>query len=111
MKRENNRTNWILRLACVLFCLTMLTTCLTGGLFARYTATFEGSDSARVARFVFDVADKTNRYVDLTEITEPGDSEQYVFVVTNTDGNVSEVEQTYQIANPQDHAKNRADRR
>lgn len=38
-------------MALVLLCLTMLTTHLTGGLYARYTTTATGSDGARVARF------------------------------------------------------------
>ena len=35
----------------VLFCLVLITTSMMGGLFARYTATETGSDSARVAKF------------------------------------------------------------
>lgn len=35
----------------VLFCLVLITTSMMGGLFARYTATESGSDSARVAKF------------------------------------------------------------
>lgn len=35
----------------VLFCLVLITTSMMGGLFARYTATEIGSDSARVAKF------------------------------------------------------------
>lgn len=38
-------------LACVLLCLTLLTTHFTGGLYARYTISDEASDSARVASF------------------------------------------------------------
>ena len=35
----------------VLFCLVLFSTYLTGGLYARYTTSASGSDSARVARF------------------------------------------------------------
>ena len=38
-------------LAGILFCLVMITTALMPGLFARYSATGEGEDNARVARF------------------------------------------------------------
>lgn len=38
-------------MALVLLCLTMITTHMTGGLYARYTTTASGSDSARVAKF------------------------------------------------------------
>lgn len=37
--------------AIILLTLTMITTHMTGGLFARYTTTASGSDSARVAKF------------------------------------------------------------
>lgn len=42
-------------LAGVLFCLVLITTSMMGGLFARYTTTGTGSDSARVAGFHVDV--------------------------------------------------------
>lgn len=35
----------------ILFCLVLITTAMMGGLFARYTTTGTGSDSARVAKF------------------------------------------------------------
>ncbi|MBR4020581.1 MAG: hypothetical protein IKI99_04640 [Firmicutes bacterium] len=37
--------------ACILLCLTLITTHMTGGLYAKYTASGAGSDSARVAKF------------------------------------------------------------
>lgn len=40
-----------LRIALVLLCLVLLSTHFTGGLYARYRSTADGSDSARVAKF------------------------------------------------------------
>lgn len=37
--------------ACILLCLTLITTHMTGGLYAKYTASGAGSDSARVITF------------------------------------------------------------
>lgn len=48
---KQGKINIPMMLACVLLCLTLITTHLTGGLFARYTAKGEGGDSARVAKF------------------------------------------------------------
>lgn len=41
----------LLGLAGVLFCLVLVTTAMMGGMFARYSTSGEGSDSARVAKF------------------------------------------------------------
>ena len=41
----------MLFLAGILFCLVLISTAMMGGLFARYTTTGTGSDSARVAKF------------------------------------------------------------
>ncbi len=102
MPRKRKFSNWILRLACALLCLTLLTTYWSAGLFARYASTASNSDSARVAAFVFDVADTQAHMITLEEITQPGDSVTYSFTVTNTRGTApnkvtSEVEQTYQL--------------
>ena len=46
----------MLKAAAVLLCLVMFSTHLMGGLYARYTATGTGKDSARVAAFNVDVS-------------------------------------------------------
>ncbi len=51
MCRNNGKVNIALFAAAVLLCLTLFTTHLTSGLYARYTTTASGSDSARVAKF------------------------------------------------------------
>lgn len=48
---KSSRPNWILRIAGVLLCLTLLSTHFTSGMMARYSTTVSGSDSARVAKF------------------------------------------------------------
>lgn len=45
------RVNWPMRIASVLLCLVLLTTCLSSGLYARYTVSGTSSDSARVIKF------------------------------------------------------------
>lgn len=60
-------------MALVLLCLTMLTTHLTGGLYARYTTTATGSDGARVAKFD----------VQCTVTPVGGTSDQFTVTVTN----------------------------
>lgn len=70
-------------LALILLMLTMITTHLTGGLYARYTTTATASDSARVAKF--DVQ---------CNVTKDGDAEgQFKVTVKNT----SDVTITYDL--------------
>ena len=51
MKHKNTRTPAVFTVGCALLCLTLFSANLTSGLYARYTTTATGSDSARVARF------------------------------------------------------------
>ncbi len=51
MKTHKRKFNIPMCIACVLFCLTLLSIHLTGGLFAKYTTAGDGEDSARVATF------------------------------------------------------------
>lgn len=52
MKRRTKiKMNIPMCAACVLFCLTLLSTYMTGGLFARYTTEGSVSDSAKVMKF------------------------------------------------------------
>lgn len=51
MKKTNTRTPVVFSVGCVLLCLTLLSSNLTSGLYARYSTTASGSDSARVAKF------------------------------------------------------------
>lgn len=51
MRQSNRRTPVVFHVGLVLFCLVLFSTYLTGGLYARYTTSASGSDSARVASF------------------------------------------------------------
>ena len=51
MRKLNTRTPIAFHIGLVLFCLVLFSTYLTGGLYARYTTSASGSDSARVAIF------------------------------------------------------------
>lgn len=50
-RRAKAKMNIPMCAACVLFCLTLFSMYFTSGLFARYTTSGEGGDSARVIRF------------------------------------------------------------
>lgn len=49
------KRNWPITIAGILLCLVLFTTSLVSGLYARYTARGESSDSARVAKFTIDM--------------------------------------------------------
>lgn len=52
MKQKNRApVNWMLRAASILLCLVLVSSYLVCGMFARYTTSASGSDSARVAKF------------------------------------------------------------
>lgn len=81
MGKKSTRPNWILRVAGVLFCLTLLSTHLTSGLYARYSTTWSGSASARVAKF--EVTDTGTFTQDLYLEYNPGANNNYTIVVEN----------------------------
>lgn len=56
------KKNWLLRIALVVLVLTLGTACLVSGTFAKYTTTVSGSDSARVAKWVFGVETDEEAY-------------------------------------------------
>ena len=51
MKKSNKRAPRIFYLGIFVLCMTLFSSHMTGGLYARYTSNASGSDSARVARF------------------------------------------------------------
>lgn len=99
MKKLNKKTPIVFYVGMMLLCLVMLSFNLTSGLYARYTSKGSASDSSRVASFVFDVsASGTEKFLDISEITKPGDSKDYTFIVSNgTEDNCCEVEQRYTV--------------
>lgn len=73
-----------------LFCLVLITTAMMGGLFARYTATAEGSDSARVAGFDVKVTGPAEGVTCIVTASHPGE-------ITLTVDNDSEVAVSYKL--------------
>lgn len=85
MRQQNKKTPLVFRVGVTLLCIVMLFSHLTGGIYARYTATASGSDSARVAKFEVrsDLKEQTTDLVlDLTNI-KPGYIEEINLQVTN----------------------------
>lgn len=54
------KKNWFLRIGLIALVLTVATTCLVGGTFAKYTTTVSGADTIEVARFGFTATDATD---------------------------------------------------
>jgi len=74
MEQKNKApVNWILRAAGVLLCLVLASSYLVCGMFARYTTTATGSDTARVAKF--DITGTGLQTMDITADLSPGGSE------------------------------------
>jgi len=97
-KTNKQKVNIPLRAAAVLLCLALVTACMTSGLYARYAATTSGSDSARVAAFVFDVNDTSAHFLDVSEVNAPGKSQTFQFEVRNDNtSRISEVTEEYKL--------------
>ena len=62
MKQLNQKTPWVFRLGVALLCVMLMTTHFTGNLYARYSTTATGSDSARVAKFDCEVNYRSSGY-------------------------------------------------
>lgn len=91
MKKESRPTNWILYLAGILLCLTLVSVHLTAGLYARYTTSATTEDAARVARF--DVTETGELKCFFSETICPGESVEKEVLVSNN----SEVAIAYTI--------------
>jgi len=100
MKRAASwKQHWTIRIAAVLFCMVLITTWMTSGLYARYASQDQMADLARTAAFVFDIEDTEGNFqIPVTDITKPGDDSVCTFVVKNSHQNiVSDVEQEYTV--------------
>ena len=92
--------SYITRISAVLLCLTLVSFYLLCGMYARYTSEGGGSDSARVAAFVFHVSStpETNS-IPIEQINKPGDKSTYsITIKNNSSGATSEVKESYTIA-------------
>lgn len=80
MARVEQREKWLIYTLAVLLCLTLSSTWLMSNIYARYTAEASGSDTARVAAYVFELKDATDSQVlNLEQIRKPGDAQEYIF--------------------------------
>jgi hypothetical protein len=88
-KKKTTTGPLLLRIALILLCMTLFSTSMLSGLYAKYTAKNNGEDSARVAKF--------NVTADWEDVTVVASSVQtngeYQFTVTNN----SEVAITYDL--------------
>lgn len=74
--------SWMMRLVAVLICFLLVSFHLMTGLYAKYSSTATGSDSARVAKFqVVVTGDAANISVACTQM--PGDEAVYAITVEN----------------------------
>ena len=83
MNRSENLKNAVLRLAAVLLCLTVLSVCMMGGLFARYTTSTSFSDGARVAKFEFSAEEMGEQNADFAFNIVPGETKEIGAVISN----------------------------
>lgn len=96
MRRSEKINIWIFRIAAVLLCLTVMSVWGTSRLYARYSTTASGSDSARVALWG---STQTIQFDSDKLPKQPGQTCSYNLTVTNKreSGEVSEVAQKYSI--------------
>ncbi len=99
MGKSKWKPNIMMTISAALLCLVLITTQLVAGLYARYAVTESSADSARAAAWVFDVKDKdASKPLDLSELSYPGTSYDYSFIVTNSRGLLaSEVAAEYTV--------------
>ncbi len=100
-KKHKAKVNTLMCTAAVLFCATLFSMHLVGGLYARYTTSTSGSDSARVAAFsitqegtIFNQikADVTPGTIQSAELAITNKSEvamEYTLTVSNVTGNIA----------------------
>jgi len=82
MEQKNKApVNWVLRAAGVLLCLVLASTYLVCGMFARYTTSASGSDSARVAKF--SISGTAIQSADITADLSPGEEKTCEMEINN----------------------------
>ena len=85
--QSNIKTPLVFRLGVALLCAMLVTSHLMGGLYAEYTTSATGSDSARVAKFSFGDGDWINNSQSTTlniSAMKPGDMVELEVEVENT---------------------------
>lgn len=96
MCKHGRFQNWIIRTAGILLCLVLASTYLVCGLFARYTTSATGSDSARVAKFQITEA-AVGGAADLSQVISAELTPGVPFVAKTEVSNDSEVAVHYEI--------------
>lgn len=90
-KKKTTTGPLLLRIALILLCMTLFSTSMLSGLYAKYTAKNDGDDSARVAKFDVEAAGLSG---DVTVDASAGQTNgEYKFTVTNK----SEVAVSYDL--------------
>ena len=90
MKQVNSKPPVVFYVGIVTLFLVLVSSCFTGGLYARYTATSSGGDEARVATFNVTIDPDVSLYTEMIDLGEmkPGDTKPLTFNVKNA-GEVS----------------------
>lgn len=91
--RRPRTGNLPIRVAAVLFCLTLLSTYLVTGLFARYAVTAQSSEQARVAAFSITGAEALDQTKTIKATVSPGETTEVKLIINNN----SEVAVEYEI--------------
>ncbi len=96
LHKSKPKGNILYRAAAVLFCLTLCSTYLVSGLYARYAASGQSSDNARVAKFSMEFSIKENGALSesIQADFRPGDSKDVTLQIQNN----SEVAVEYTVA-------------
>jgi len=94
-RKDRPKKNIPLRAAAVLLCLTLLSTHLVSGLFARYTASGQGGDQARVAKFSIQGSGMLSHALEMT--LRPGDTKTAPLIIVNN--SEVAVEYTMEVTN------------
>lgn len=94
-KTPEAKLNIPMCLACILFCLTLFSLHLTGGLYAKYTAKAKGEDAVRVAVMAMDAT----LVIDEDIYIAPGETQDFEIILTNKEGDrICEVVQNYTLS-------------
>ncbi len=88
----NKKQYWIFRIAALLLCLTLISTYLLGGLYAKYITSATGEDSARVAKFDVAHMEEGTGFNTLFPLEiKPGTNAIYCFQAKNSGEVLTEV--------------------
>ena len=98
MKELNKRTPIVFYVSILLLAAVFFTMHLSGGLYARYQSNADGSDSARVAAYVFELVKEDGQSIEIPVTYNADGSGIYTVQVKNTNGvKTCEVAQSYTV--------------